>query len=163
MDQEWKGTAPEEGRTISPTDAAFSMPDGKTKPSLDQWLREIKAEPHAEQIGMYLIHNGVVRETARRQVREGVLHTRPVRGMLFSYDGKKVAQAIAEAKQMEGIFALRVWLNQGTLQVGDDIMMVLIGADIRPHAVDALQALVGRIKNECVSEQELYEESHRMD
>ena len=32
----------------------------------------------------------------------------------------------------------------------------LIGADIRPHAVRALETLVGRIKNECVSEQELY-------
>ena len=30
----------------------------------------------------------------------------------------------------------------------------LIGGDIRPHVVDALQALVGTIKNECVSEVE---------
>ena len=32
--------------------------------------------------------------------------------------------------------------------------LVLIGGDIRPHVVDALQALVGTIKNECVSEVE---------
>ncbi|MCR4883647.1 MAG: molybdenum cofactor biosynthesis protein MoaE, partial [Clostridiales bacterium] len=67
-----------------------------------------------------------------------------------------VAQAVAAAEQMEGIYAIRVWLNQGMLQVGDDIMMVLIGADIRPHAVHALEVLVGRIKSECVSEEEQY-------
>ena len=47
-------------------------------------------------------------------------------------------------------------LNRGTLAVGDDIMFVLVGGDIRPHVIDALQALVGTIKNECVVEQEVY-------
>ncbi len=49
---------------------------------------------------------------------------------------------------------MRVWLASGELTVGDDIMLVLIGGDIRPHVVDALQSLVGTIKNECVSEVE---------
>ena len=34
-------------------------------------------------------------------------------------------------------------------------MLVLLGGDIRPHVVEALQFLVGRIKNECVLEQEI--------
>ena len=34
-------------------------------------------------------------------------------------------------------------------------MYVLIGGDIRPHVVEALQYLVGRIKSECVSETEI--------
>jgi len=41
--------------------------------------------------------------------------------------------------------------------MGDDIMYVLIGGDIRPRVVDALHYLVGRIKNECVVETEIYE------
>ena len=57
---------------------------------------------------------------------------------------------------MEGIRYVRVWLNEGKLDLGDDIMLVLVGGDIRPHVIDALQALVGTIKNECVIEQELY-------
>ena len=126
------------------------------KPSVDQWLEEIKRTPAADQIGMMLIHNGIVRATARRQVREGDMSADPVKGMMFSYDEKKVAQAIREAEQLDGIYAIRVWLNRGHLQVGDDIMLVLIGADIRPHAVDALNTLVGRIKSECVTEQEIY-------
>ena len=106
---------------------------------------------------MYLTHNGIVRQTARAKVREGAQDTRPVTGMLFSYDQEKVDVAIADTYQMEGIFYIRVWLNEGTLQVGDDIMYVLIGGDIRPHVVEALQSLVGRIKNECVIEKELEE------
>ena len=58
---------------------------------------------------------------------------------------------------MDGIFYIRVWLNEGKLQVGDDIMYVLIGGDIRPHVVEALQSLVAKIKNECVIEKELEE------
>ena len=69
----------------------------------------------------------------------------------------KVEAAIADAYQLEGIFYIRVWLNEGRLEMGDDIMYVLIGGDIRPHVVDALQYLVGRIKNECVIETELNE------
>ena len=76
--------------------------------------------------------------------------------MLFSYDQERVDRIIAETYQMEGIYYIRVWLNEGQLQVGDDIMYVLIGGDIRPHVVDALQYLVGRIKNECVTETELH-------
>jgi len=53
---------------------------------------------------------------------------------------------------MEGIFHVKVWLNEGQLEVGDDIMYVLIGGDIRPRVIDALQFLVGKIKNECVIE-----------
>ena len=65
---------------------------------------------------------------------------------------EKVDAVIAETYRMEGIYYIRVWLNEGELNVGDDIMYVLIGGDIRPRVVDALQYLVGRIKNECVSE-----------
>ena len=125
-------------------------------PSLDQWLREAKALPDAPLCGMYLSHNGVVRQTARAKVRQGAEGTAPVSGMHFGFDQNKVEQAIAAARQMPGIYHVRVWLNEGELLPGDDIMLVLIGGDIRPHVVDCLQSLVGQIKNECVVEQEKY-------
>ncbi len=129
----------------------------KQVPSLDQWLREAKAEPSAANCGMYLAHNGIVRQTARALVRQGAQDAAPVRGMLFSYDLEKVDAAVAETRALPGIYHVRVWLNEGELRLGDDIMLVLIGGDIRPHVVDALQYLVGRIKNECVQEREISE------
>ena len=128
----------------------------KPVPSTDEWLREAKADASAAKCGMYLIHNGTVRRTAKAKVRQGSEDTRPVAGMRFDYDEAKAAQAIEDAQQLPGIYYVRVWLNQGELQLGDDIMLVLIGGDIRPHVVDALQKLVGTLKNECVTEQEIY-------
>ena len=101
-------------------------------------------------------HNGVVRRSAKARVRLGDTTVPDVTGMYFSYDREKVQAAVQDTEQLEGIGYVRVWLNEGELKVGDDIMYVLIGGDIRPHVVDGLQYLVGRLKNECVSETELY-------
>ena len=122
---------------------------------MDEWLREAKADPSASKVGMYLTHNGVVRGTAKAQVRNGADNTTPVTGMVFSYDQEKVDAAVAETYKLDGIYYVRVWLNKGELKVGDDIMFILIGGDIRPRVVDGLQYLVGRLKNECVQETEL--------
>lgn len=127
----------------------------KPAPSIDAWLREAKAHASAPKIGMYLTHNGTVRQTARAKVRCGAEDTKEVTGMLFSYDQEKVDAIIADTYKMEGIYYIRVWMNEGELKMGDDIMYVLIGGDIRPRVVDALNYLVGRIKNECVAETEL--------
>ena len=127
----------------------------KEVPSIDAWLKEAKAHESAPKCGMYLTHNGTVRQSAKAKVRYGAEDTQPVTGMLFSYDAAKVDAVIADAYKMEGIYYIKVWLNEGALSMGDDIMYVLIGGDIRPRVVDCLQYLVGRIKNECVVETEL--------
>lgn len=133
------------------------MVEKKKSPSMDAWLAEAKAHESAEKIGMYLTHNGIVRKSAKAKVRLGVEDTKDVSGMLFSYEQAKVDAVVEETLQLEGIYYVKVWLNEGELTVGDDIMYVLIGGDIRPHVVDALQFLVGKIKNECVEETEIYE------
>ena len=126
----------------------------KAAPSMDEWLKEAKSQLSAGKIGMYLVHNGVVRQTAKALVRQGDETALPVTGMYFAYDAEKVKAAQAKAMEMPGIGYIKVWLNEGELAVGDDIMYVLVGGDIRPHVIDALQALVGTIKNECVIERE---------
>ena len=127
----------------------------KEVPSIDAWLREAKAHETAPLCGMYLTHNGTVRQTAKAKVRYGEENTKEVTGMLFSYDEEKVNAVVADTYKMEGIYYIKVWLNEGELSMGDDIMYVLIGGDIRPRVVDALQYLVSRVKNECVVETEL--------
>lgn len=128
----------------------------KQFPSVDEWLREAKASPDAEKCGMFLTHNGTVRISAKAKVRMGAEGTKPVTAIEFAYDEEKVNAAIEKAKKLPGIYYIRVWLNEGRVEVGEDIMLVLIGGDIRPRVVDALQSLVGEIKNECVVEKEIY-------
>ena len=136
------------------------LENGKTMPSVDAWLREAKADSSAPACGMYLTHNGVVRATPKAEARgvetDGVAPGHRVGGMVFDYDEVKTAAAIENARAMPGIRYVRVWLNRGKLAVGDDIMLVLVGGDIRPHVIDALQSLVGEIKQHCVVEKEIY-------
>lgn len=128
----------------------------KQEPSIDQWLKEAKQDPKAAQCGMFLTHNGVVRITPKQQVREGVEGLGDVAQVEFSYDAAGVDAAVEEALTWPGVYYVRVWLNEGVLGVGDSIMYVLIGADIRPNCIDALQKLVGKIKNDLVVEKEIY-------
>ncbi len=137
-------------------DRRNDMDKNTNAPSIDEWLKQAKADPSASKCGMYLVHNGIVRETAKAKVRAGEEDAKNVTGMEFSYDEEKVNEAIKRAYEMPGIYYIKVWLAEGRLNVGDDIMKVLIGGDIRPHVVDCLGELVGTIKNDCVAEKEIY-------
>ena len=127
-----------------------------TVPSMDAWIKEAKEDKSAPECGMYLFHNGIVRQSAKAKVRQGDISACDVKGMVFSYDKEKVEEAVENTQNMPGIGYVRVWLNEGQLEVGDNIMLVLVGGDIRPHVVDALQSLVGELKNHCVKEEELF-------
>lgn len=116
-------------------------------PDIDEWIADVKAEPGSESVGMMLAHQGVVRGTRRTG--------EPVRGMALRADRDRFARALAEAAAMTGVFAVRGWVNEGELAVGDDIMKVLVAGDIRENVVAALQHLVAVVKNEAVSETEL--------
>lgn len=116
-------------------------------PSLDAWLSEAKRDPDAGNVGMYLCHNGVVRSYSR----DG----RPVVGMELSVDRIRLEEIVSTARLMQGVSLVRAWVNEGHLEVGDDIMYVLVGGDIRPNVIEALTAVVKMIKTEVVIETEL--------
>ncbi len=128
----------------------------KPEPSMDEWLKEAKQDPKAAQCGMFLTHNGVVRITPKAQVREGVEGLGDVAQVDFSYDAEGLEQAVKEALTWPGVYYVRVWLNEGVLNVGDSLMYVLIGADIRPRCIDALQQLVGKITTYVVVDMEIH-------
>jgi len=118
-----------------------------TPPSLDLWLAEAKQEACAADIGMYLCHNGVVRSYSR----DG----QPCVGMELGVDRVRLDEIIATAPLMEGVSLVKVWVNEGTLKVGDDIMYVMVGGDIRPNVIEALTSIVRMIKTEVVTEKEM--------
>lgn len=115
-------------------------------PDVNEWIADAKARPDASAIGMILHHKGVVRGTSRSG--------EPVSGMLLAVDRQRLEAVLAEARSRPGIVAVRAWVNEGRLAVGDDIMNVLVAGDIREHVFDALQHLVNVIKHDVVSEVE---------
>ena len=149
-----KGESPPDG--IRDKKEEMMLENGKTMPSIDAWLREAKAELRKGGMSDELLAecDGHADTEVRGVETDGVAPGHKVGGMVFDYDAEKVRSAIEATRAMPGIGHVRVWLASGELSVGDDIMLVLIGGDIRPHVVDALQSLVGTIKNECVNEVE---------
>lgn len=126
------------------------------KPSVDAWLEEIKKSPLSRGAGMYLIHNGVVRESPKAEVREGATGLPRVCAVETEVDWEKADKAVEEALSLPGIIAIKVWLNEGILMVGSDIMQVLVCGDIRPRVIAALEKLVGDLKSKCITEKEIY-------
>jgi len=121
---------------------------------LNLWLSQAKKEASALNCGMYLIHNGVVRQTSKKQVREGIPGP-PVSRLEFSFNAARVSEAIEKAKAMPGIYYVNVWLGEGILSPGDDLMVILVGGDIRPHVMDCMNQLLDEIKGKCVIETEI--------
>ncbi len=116
-------------------------------PDIDDWIRDVKSQPGSAAIGMILAHQGVVRGTSRSG--------EPVTGMSLATDFTRFEEVLAEAGTWPGVFAVRGWVNEGELSVGDDIMRLIVAGDIREHVFDGLQRLVSLIKTEVVSESEL--------
>jgi molybdopterin synthase catalytic subunit len=116
-------------------------------PSVDEWLREVKNSPDYPGIGMYLVHNGVVRGHSRAG--------EPVSSLELTVDRRALDEAVSRALAQDGVVAVRVWVNEGHLKVGDDIMLALVAGDIRDNVFPALQGLVGDVKSRVVKEKEI--------
>ena len=53
---------------------------------IDRWLEEVKQKANPEDLGMILVHNGIVRGTSKSG--------KPVQGMKLSYDQEKLNSVI---------------------------------------------------------------------
>ncbi|GEM_PF-89441 len=121
---------------------------GKENDMIEQWIREIKERANFEDLGMFLAHHGVVRATSKdgRRIRE----------MRLAYDRRKLADLVREMEGREGIVAVRVWINEGLLRIGDGIMYALVAGKFRTTVFPVLEELVSRIKREIVEEKEYF-------
>jgi len=113
---------------------------------IDQWVAEVKKNSDFQDLGMILAHNGVVRATSK----EG----QPVKGMRLSYNKERLESLLAEYRKKEGIVEVKVWINEGLLKIGDDIMYALIAGKRRKFVIPALDEFVSRIKRDVVIEEE---------
>jgi molybdopterin synthase catalytic subunit len=114
---------------------------------IDQWIAEIKKTCPPERLGMLLVHNGVVRASSK----EG----KPVRGMRLSYDRAALDELVRRMRGAQGIADIRVWINEGKLKVGDDIMYVCVAGRYRTDIFPVFQELITLIKTHIVREEEL--------
>ena len=113
---------------------------------IEQWIAEIKKNSPPEGLGMILVHNGIVRGTSKGGL--------PVGGMKLSFDQAALDDAVRRFRAREGIVDIRAWINEGELNVGDDIMKVCVAGRFRTDILPVFQELLSLIKTEIVSEEE---------
>jgi molybdopterin synthase catalytic subunit len=75
--------------------------------------------------------------------------------MKLSYDRDGLESAVRTMKQKEGIADIRAWINEGVLQVGNDIMKVCVAGRFRTDVLPVLQELLTIIKRDVVREEEV--------
>ena len=114
---------------------------------IDEWLREVKQRANPEDLGMILVHNGIVRGTSKSGM--------PVNGMRLSYDQNRLNSFIPIFKQRAGVVEVKVWINSGNLKVGDNIMFLLVAGRFKTDILPVFQELLSLIKNEIVTEEEV--------
>ena len=114
-------------------------------------IAELKTEPgFRENVGMVLVHNGVVRAWSRKD-RSTVGRVR------IEVDQAKVEAIRAEIEARPGIFRVVAEARSGEYEPGDDLLFLIVTGDIRENVKPALSDLLDRIKAEAVTKQELAE------
>lgn len=111
-------------------------------------IAELKRIPNfAENTGMILIHNGVVRAWSRKD-RATVTKIR------IKPDNEKFQSICQEMEQMPGIFKIIAEVAEGDFFPGDDLLFLIVAGDIRENVKDCLSKLLDRIKAEAVIKEE---------
>ena len=117
--------------------------------NIEKIMRQIKDHPEFDKVGMVLCHNGVVRATSR----DG----RKVSGLRVSVDHQKLDRILFEQKQKSGILDIRVEIAENKdLEVGDDVMLLVVAGDIRENVITVLTDTLNLIKTTVTHKTEYF-------
>jgi len=107
-------------------------------PTIHELIEEVKSNPQIDRAGMILCHNGIVRGFSRSG--------RDVSKLSIKVDRERLEEIVSEARKKPGIVDVRARVNEGELNVGDDVMLVVVAGDIRENTFPVLQEVVNEIK-----------------
>jgi molybdopterin synthase catalytic subunit len=117
--------------------------------NIQRLIDRVKAHPEAAKIGMILCHNGIVRGTSR----DG----RSVSGLTVSVDEDKLVSVLETHRRMPGIIDIQVEIKADRpLAVGDDVMAIVVGGDIRENVIAALSGTLNTIKSEVTTKTQFF-------
>ncbi len=118
-------------------------------------IQQLKSHPQfTDNVGMILVHNGVVRNWSRKGKRE-------VKALKVLADQQKVEALRQEYLHKTGIFEIVIEACSGTFQPGDDLLYIVVAGDIRENIKPVLAELLDRIKTEAVSKEEIFVSTER--
>ncbi len=115
---------------------------------IEATIEGLKSQDIENKMGMIAMHLGIVRGSSRH--KEGRI------GHVFvEFDRPRLASIISEIGRMPGICKVHAEVREGRLAVGEEIMFVAVGGDIREHVFAALEKAVERIKTEASRKREI--------
>ena len=113
---------------------------------LNRMVETLKANPNFHKAGMIASHLGIVRSFSR----DG----KAVSGVDVEFDNEKIDEIIRDIKSRPGIVDILIQTNSGHLEVGEEIVAVVVAGDIRENVFPALIDAVNRVKSEASTKKE---------
>lgn len=115
-------------------------------PTLSDLMDRIKRNADPSKLGMIVCHNGVVRATTRQG--------EPAEYLDIDVKQEAWDAILADMRSRPGIAAVEAHLFTGRRQIGQDVMLVAVGGDIRENVFPVLEETVNRLKGEAVVKRE---------
>jgi len=117
---------------------------------VNELIAKIKKLPgFAEQVGMILIHNGIVRGFSVRSPQK-------VRSLKISVNQELLAKTKKKYLQKPGIFQIEVEILGGEFRPGDTFLLLAVAGDTRKNVSPVLNEFLEEIKTKVISEEEVY-------
>ncbi len=101
-----------------------------------------------DNVGMILIHNGVVRNWSRQDKS-------PVEALEVTVDQEHVERLRGEYLEKPGIYEIIIEARSGRFRPGDDLLFIIVAGDLRENIKPVLAELLDRVKAEAVSKREI--------
>jgi len=112
-------------------------------------IAEMKQQPgFQDNVGMILIHNGVVRNWSRKDKSK-------VKALEVTPDLAKIEVIRQEFLGREGIFDIVIEARSGEFLPGDDLLFIIVAGDLREHLKPVMVELLDRVKAEAIGKREI--------
>lgn len=116
---------------------------------ISKTIQEMKQNPaFRDNVGMILIHNGVVRSWSRKDKANVV-------ALEVTPNQSKIAELRKEFLQRPGIFDIVIEARQGKFVPGDDLLFIIVAGDVRENIKPVLGELLDRVKSEAIGKKEI--------
>ncbi len=116
-------------------------------PDVNSIIKDILSCLKKDDIGMIASHIGIVRGYS--------LDAKKVKGLDIKFNKSKVDEIVQKVESKKGIVKVKVKLNEGQLDIGDWIMIVIIAGETRDVVFPALVDTVNLIKEKASVKKEL--------
>jgi len=117
---------------------------------INKALEELKKEPgFSDNVGMVLVHNGIVRGWSRKDRADVV-------AIEVTPDLDKIEEIRKDIEAQEGIFRAKAFALSGHMKPGDDVLFLIVAGDIRENVKASLAEFLDRVKAEAVTKKEIF-------